>query len=36
MLEELRIEDEDACSLAAELVELTGESLEHIVVTALR
>ena len=36
MREELRIEDENACSLAAELVELTGESLEYIVVSALR
>lgn len=36
MRAELRIEDEDACSLAAELVELTGESLEWAVVTALR
>jgi hypothetical protein len=33
---ELRIEDEDACMLAAELVELTGESLQLAVVTALR
>jgi hypothetical protein len=33
---ELRIEDEEACRLAAELVELTGESLELAVVTALR
>lgn len=36
MREEIRIEDEDACSLAAELVELTGESLEYIVRDALR
>jgi hypothetical protein len=33
---ELRIEDEEACKLAAELVELTGESLELAVVMALR
>jgi hypothetical protein len=33
---ELRIEDEEACTLAAELVELTGESLRLAVVTALR
>jgi hypothetical protein len=33
---ELRIEDEEACRLAAELVELTGESLELAVLTALR
>lgn len=33
---ELRIEDEDACALAAELVELTGESLRFAVITALR
>lgn len=36
MRTELRIEGEDACSLAAELVELTGESLQWAVVTALR
>ena len=36
MHEELRIEGEDACSLAADLVELTGESLQWAVVTALR
>jgi hypothetical protein len=36
MRTELRIEDEDACTLAAELVELTGESLQLAVVTALR
>jgi hypothetical protein len=36
MRAELRIEGEDACSLAAELVELTGESLHWAVVTALR
>jgi hypothetical protein len=33
---ELRIEDEEACTLAAELVELTGDSLRLAVVTALR
>ena len=33
---ELLIRDEDACTLAAELVELTGESLRSAVVTALR
>jgi hypothetical protein len=33
---ELRIADEEACSLAAELAELTGESLRLAVVTALR
>ena len=33
---ELRIDDQDACALAAELVELTGESLRSAVVTALR
>lgn len=33
---ELRIEGEDACSLANELVALTGESLEWAVTTALR
>ena len=36
MRTELLIEDEDACTLAAELVELTGESLRLAVVTALR
>lgn len=36
MREQLRIEGEDACNLAAELVELTGESLEWAIVTALR
>ena len=36
MPDELRIEGEDACSLAAELVELTGESLHWAVMTALR
>jgi hypothetical protein len=36
MRTELLIEDEDACTLAAELVELTGESLQLAVVTALR
>jgi len=33
---ELRIADEEACSLAAELAELTGESMRLAVVTALR
>jgi hypothetical protein len=33
---ELRIVDEEACMLAAELVELTGDSLRSAVVTALR
>jgi hypothetical protein len=33
---ELRIDDQDACTLAAELVALTGESLRSAVVTALR
>jgi len=33
---ELRIVDEEACKLAAELVELTGDSLQTAVVTALR
>jgi hypothetical protein len=33
---ELRIADEEACNLAAELAELTGESLRLAVVTALR
>ena len=33
---ELRIEDEEACKLAAELMELTGESLRLVVVGALR
>jgi hypothetical protein len=32
----LLIDDQDACALAAELVELTGESLRSAVVTALR
>ena len=36
MSDALLIEDEDACSLATELMELTGESLEWIVTTALR
>jgi hypothetical protein len=36
MSTELRIADEHACNLAAELVELTGESLQWAVVTALR
>jgi hypothetical protein len=33
---ELVIEDAEACELAAELVELTGDSLRMAVVTALR
>jgi hypothetical protein len=33
---ELVIEDVEACELAAELVELTGDSLRMAVVTALR
>ena len=33
---ELVIEDAEACELAAELVELTGDSLRIAVVTALR
>jgi hypothetical protein len=33
---ELRIVDEEACKLAAELVELTGDSLQSAVVAALR
>lgn len=33
---ELRIVDEEACMLAAELVELTGDSLQSAVVAALR
>ena len=33
---ELRIVDEEACMLAAELVELTGDSLQTAVLTALR
>jgi hypothetical protein len=33
---ELRIEGEDACSLATDLMELTGESLQWAVMTALR
>jgi hypothetical protein len=36
MSDALRIEGEDACTLATELVALTGESLEWAVVTALR
>jgi hypothetical protein len=36
MSDALRIEGEDACTLAAELVALTGESLEWVVLTALR
>lgn len=35
-MEELLIEDAEACRLAAELVELTGDSLRLAVVTALR
>ena len=33
---ELEIEDAEACQLAAELAELTGDSLRTAVVTALR
>ena len=33
---ELRIVDEDACALAAELMALTGDSLSLVVSTALR
>jgi hypothetical protein len=33
---ELRIVDEEACMLAAELVELTGDSLQSAVIAALR
>ena len=33
---ELLIEDAEACQLAAELVELTGDSLRFAVITALR
>jgi len=36
MSDALRIEGEDACSLAAELVSMTGESLEWVVLTALQ
>ena len=36
MSDHLRIEDEDACSLATELAEMTGESLDFIVASALR
>lgn len=36
MQAEIRIEGEDACSLAADLMELTGESLQWAVLTALR
>jgi len=36
MSDALRIEDQDACNLAAELAALTGESLEWVVLTALR
>lgn len=35
-MEELVIEDAEACRLAAELAELTGDSLRVAVVTALR
>ena len=35
-MKELVIEDVEACQLAAELVELTGDSLRLAVVTALR
>ncbi|HLJ04791.1 MAG TPA: type II toxin-antitoxin system VapB family antitoxin [Acetobacteraceae bacterium] len=35
-MEELVIEDAEACQLAAELAELTGHSLRLAVVTALR
>ena len=35
-VEELVIEDAEACQLAAELAELTGDSLRLAVVTALR
>ena len=35
-MDELVIEDAEACRLAAELAELTGESLRLAVVTALR
>lgn len=36
VVEELVIEDAEACQLAAELAELTGDSLRMAVVTALR
>jgi len=36
VMEELVIEDAEACQLAAELVELTGDSLQMTVITALR
>jgi hypothetical protein len=36
MKAELRINNEDACRLASELTELTGESIEAAVATALR
>lgn len=36
MSDHLRIEDEDACSLATELAEMTGESLDFIIASALR
>ena len=36
VMEELVIEDAEACQLAAELVELTGDSLRMAVITALR
>ena len=35
-MDELVIEDTEACQLAAELVELTGDSLRLAIVTALR
>jgi hypothetical protein len=35
-MEELVIEDAEACQLAAELAELTGDSLRMAIVTALR
>ena len=35
-MDELVIEDREACQLAAELVELTGDSLRLAIVTALR
>jgi hypothetical protein len=36
VMDELVIEDSEACQLAAELAELTGDSLRMAVVTALR
>jgi hypothetical protein len=36
MYQELVIENEDACTLAAELADLTGDTLEGAVITALR